>query len=189
MRTKKRTKNNLVLFGGGRAASERDLACSRYFARALVRAGHVVSVGCASGVDAAAIVGCLSIGALPRVFAVFAKSGQGSWRSSATKIVQAAAKAGAAVIWSAGGSARVPFATRLMRRSLAALAGCGLAVFFAPGRGSLQVARAALRAGVPVLLWRVGLPAAPALQVKAQSVIYLGFNFWLYQPGYQPHLF
>lgn len=183
-----------ILVGGGRAASPRALQVSRRFARALVSSGHVLHVGCASGGDLAALSGALALGHSSlfshlRVFAVGGPSGAGFWRSSAVQAVQVAARAGFPVSWWAGGSSSVPLVARLMSRSLAALSGCAAAVFFGPGPGSLKVARAALKAGIPVLVSRVGLRSAPVLPVAAVPFVFLGFHFWLYQPAHQVGLF
>src|SRR3990172_612273 len=126
-----------VLVGGGRAASHRALVIAGRFARALAAAGHVLHVGCASGVDAAVLNSSLALGHSSlfshlRVFAAFGPSGSGSWRSSAVPAVMAAARAGFPVSWWAGGASSVPLVARLMSRSLAALAGCSAAVFFSP---------------------------------------------------------
>ena len=184
-----------VLVGGGRAASPRALQVARRFSRSLVSSGFVLHVGCASGVDAAALCGVLALGncsslfSQMRVFAAFGPSGKGSWRSSAVPAVLAAQRAGFPVTFWAGGSARVPLIARLMSRSLAALKGCSAAVFFGPGPGSLKVARAALRAGVPVLVSRVSLSSPPVLPVPPVPVKFLAFSFWLYAPANQPALF
>ena len=185
-----------VLVGGGRAASPRALAAAGRFARALVSGGYRLHVGCAAGIDAAALCGALALGGrysslFPHLhaFSAFDEQGQGSWRSSAVQVVMAAARAGALVHWLAGGGLSVPLVARLMSRSIAALAGCGLAVFFHPGPGSLKVARAALKAGIPVLVWRIGWPAPPVLAVAAVPVSFLGFSFWLFQPATQSALF
>jgi hypothetical protein len=75
-----------------------------------------------------------------------------------------------------------------MARSLAALRGCGAAVFFAPGVGSLKVARAALRQGIPVLVCRVSLSSAPVLAVAPVVVSWFGQSFWLFAPPVQSSL-
>ena len=181
-----------VLVGGGRgvsAASPAGLACAA-FVRALLASGGVLSVGCSVGADLVALgVGASFAPASVSVSAVFSSSGVGGWSASAVAPVKAFAASGGSVSWLAGGPLSLPLVPRLFRRSLAALAGCSLAVFFAPGRGSLSVARAALRAGVPVLVACAGCPVAPVLAVPAVLVVVAGLRFWLFAAVPQPALF
>lgn len=181
-----------VMVGGGRAASSHTCQVARAFARRLLVSGFSLRVGCAAGVDQAALSGGVSLG-LPAGVSVFAVAGQApqGWagRASARFAVQCAHAAGFSVSWWSGGGQAVPLVARLMCRSLAALSGSSVAVFFAPGQGSLKVARAALRAGVPVLVSRVGLASAPVLPVASVPVSFLGFSFWLFQAAVQPALF
>lgn len=178
-----------ILVGGSRAlVSGSAFSAARVFSGMLQRAGHAVHVGCATGADQAVIGYQLSFGVaspLLRVFAAGSSSGAGFWRSSAFSFVSRYAALGGSVSWLAGGSLSVPLVARLMARSLAALAGCAAAVFFQPGPGSLKVARAALRQGIPVLVCKVGIPSAPVLPVPSVSVQWFGFSFWLYQPAIQ----
>lgn len=177
-----------ILIGGSRAllpGSPAWVAC-RQFAGAFPGALHV---GCATGADQAVVMAAGGKGARVQVFAAFAPSGAGSFGGSAVKVVQAASARGVPVSWLAGGSLSVPLVARLMARSLAALAGCSAAVFFAPGPGSLKVARAALARGIPVLVCCVGCPSAPVLAVPPVRVSWLGLSFWLFQPASQVALF
>lgn len=182
-----------VLVGGSRAlsaSSPAGLACSR-FVESLLAADLNLSVGCASGADQIALSAGVhsSLFSQVRVFAAFDQSGAGAFSGSAVSAVQAAARAGVAVSWLAGGSLSVPLVARLMSRSVAALRGCQVAVFFCPGVGSLKVARAALRSGVPVLVARVGLSSAPVLAVAPSVVVVFDQSFWLFAPAVQPALF
>jgi hypothetical protein len=151
-----------VLLGGSRS-----LAASPHVGpvvSALLAAGCELRVGCAAGADALVVSAALAAGAGPRlaVFAVGSSAGSGFWSGSALPVVRAAAAAGARVAWLAGGFLSVPLRARLLRRSLAALAGCRLAVFFLAGPvspGSLRVAAAAVAAGVPAVAFCSVQPA------------------------------
>jgi hypothetical protein len=143
-----------------------------------------VHVGCSAGADHAVVLALGGGSCQAQVFAAFAASGAGAWSGSAVVAVQRFARLGGSVSWLAGGALSVPLAGRLISRSLAALAGCSAAVFFQPGPGSLAVARAALRAGLPVLVW-AGYGPAPVLPVPAVPVSWLGFSFWLFAPAVQ----
>lgn len=180
------------MVGGGRAlvAGSPAAAALVAFIRSVFQAGGSLSVGCASGADQAALSLFSSLApSRVSVFAAFSPSGAGSWRCSAVSAVRAAAAAGASVRWLAGGSLAVPLVARLALRSRAALAGCAAAVFFLPGRGSLSVARAALQAGIPVLVSCAGLAAAPVLPVPAVRVVVAGLPFWSFAPAVQAALF
>lgn len=89
---------------------------------ALLRSGSVLSSGCATGADAAAVSSVVAAGAAPRlqVWAVGGSSGSGfAGPVSALAGVRSAVAAGAAVRWWAGGPSSVPLRARLVRRSLA----------------------------------------------------------------------
>ena len=169
-----------ILIGGGRHYQPCHESVAVF--RALALSGHSFHVGCARGADQAAIsyLGFFVPSAL-RVFAV-AQSVQ-----SAPLWVQQAPRG--SVVFGAGGSLSVPIVARLMSRSLAALQGCAAAVFFSPGVGSLKVARAALKQGIPVLVCQQGCPVAPVLAVPPVVVSWFGMSFWLYQPAIQSALF
>ena len=197
-----------VLIGGSRSlvSGPAALACS-IFARRLARSGHAIHVGCAVGADALVVSSLASSIATRQgrfisisarhpallsslhLFACFAQGGQGSWGGSNVWGFQSAVNLGASVSWLAGGSLSVPLVARLMSRSLAALQGCAAAVFFQPGVGSLKVARAALKQGIPVLVCQQGCPVAPVLAVPPVVVSWFGMSFWLYQPAIQSALF
>jgi hypothetical protein len=127
---------------------------------AAVRAsGACVSVGCSAGADALVLAAALGAGSPVRVSAVGSLAGAGFWSGSAPLALLRAAPS---VAWLAGGALAVPLRARLLRRSLAALAGASAAVFLAPGPGSLAVAGAAVSAGVPVFAVVAAGSAAPA---------------------------
>jgi hypothetical protein len=75
---------------------------------------------------------------------------------------------------------------RYLLRSKAAFAGCSAAVFFAPGAGSLAVAREAVKAGIPVFaFWVQAYPPAPIPSTPGQWVrsSFAGFGCWQFQPA------
>jgi hypothetical protein len=175
-----------ILVGGSRSlvsGSAAWVACQSFVQGAL----QSIHVGCSAGADQAAIIALTGGSVRGRVFACFSPSGAGAWRSSAVSAVQRFAQLGGRVQWLAGGSLAVPLAARLIQRSVAALQGCSAAVFFAPGVGSLKVARHALRAGIPVLVSPIGLLQAvtPVLAVPPVFASWLGQSFWLYAPPAQ----
>ncbi len=146
---------------------------------ALLGAGSVLAVGCATGADAAVVSSVVAAGAATRLklLAVGGASGAGfAGRWSAVAGVHAAVAAGASVTWWAGGSASVPVRARLARRSLACVRvaaagghGSGLVafVFVLPshgfgsgawpscGSGSWSSAAAAARLGLQVVVFPV----------------------------------
>lgn len=139
----------------------------------VLRAGHSVSVGCASGADSAVVSACLSAGAAARlrVFAVFAPDGLGAWACSAVALVRRAFAAGAAVSWLSGGPASGDLVQRLRVRSARSVwwaarsgAGRGLVAFVvAPppaSPGTWGTVSFALRLGVPVVVFPWGFSAA-----------------------------
>lgn len=182
---------NTVYFGGSRNLPQAAYPFVFHVVSAVLAAGQAVAVGCAVGADQQVIQAALGSSSFQQVhvFAAFAPSGAGSWGGSAVSVVQAFAAAGGSVSWLAGGSLAVPISARLMARSVAGLSGASAAVFFQPGVGSLKVARAALRAGIPVLVGRAGVSAAPVLAVAPVATTWLGCSFWLFAPPVQAALF
>jgi hypothetical protein len=151
-----------VLVGGSRSLAASPILA--HVVQQLALAGASFRVGCASGADAQALAAAVAAGAANRlsVFAVGTSSGFGFWDFSALPAVRAAQRAGARVSWLAGGPLSLPLSARLIRRSLAALSGCSLAVFFLAGRvspGSAAVAARAVAARVPVFAF---CPVQPA---------------------------
>jgi len=156
----------------------------------LLGSGSVLAVGCAAGVDAAAVSSAVAAGAAARLrlFAVGGASGSGfACSASAFDGVRSAVVAGAVVSWWAGGPASVPLRGRLARRSLACVRaaaagepGSGLVVFVSQlpacafgagawpscGSGSWSSAAAAARLGLPVVL----VPVGPLAGVSVSSL-------------------
>ena len=173
-----------VLLGGSRSLPASAAPWVSRVVSAVVGAGLGVSVGCAVGADQLVLSACPPSSL--RVFAAFGPGGQGAWRCSAVSAVVAAAASGVPVAWWAGGGASVPLVGRLFCRSVAALAGCIAAVFFAPGPGSLAVAGAAVAASVPVFAVCRLAPPCPRGCVGAWvSGSFLGLACWFWSPAQQ----
>lgn len=176
-----------VYFGGSRSLS--SLPIIGQVVSAVLSSGALVHVGCSAGADAL-VIGALRSSSFSqvRVFSCFSASGAGSWSGSAVSVVQSFASAGGSVSWLAGGSLAVPLRVRLIKRSLAGLAGCSSAVFFSPSSGSLAVAGHAVKAGIPVFCFvglrgcsvpPSGMPAGCAGSWVASS--FHGFACWAWQ--------
>jgi hypothetical protein len=192
-------------FGGSRSLAG-SLAQKLVFSvvSGVARRGSSVRVGCASGADALVINAALSVAAPLAVFAVGSKAGAGFVKSSAVQSVKRAASYGASVTWLAGGPLSVPVRARLIKRSMAGVAGSAQAVFFlasASSSGSLAVAARAAGSGVPVVALCVGFsgpPAAlkgqPGQWVRVRSGFFAQFRrahaykpvcVWQWQPAQQ----
>jgi hypothetical protein len=173
-----------VYFGGSRSLAPSPLLVQ--VVAAVLASGESVHVGCSAGADAQVIACALRSSSFrqARAFAAFAPSGAGACSLSAVPVVQAAARAGVSVSWLAGGPLAVPLAARLIRRSLAAAAGCSAAVFFMPGAGSLSVA-SRLPASMPVFAFG---PVPAAIPGKAGGWVVSSFHAlpcWQFQPAQQ----
>jgi len=184
---------SVVAFGGSRSLSPAWGALVSSVVSAVLSSGGSVAAGCAAGADQLAVSSVLAQGAAPRLalFCVGAASGAGFWSGSAPlSLLRAAAGAGSAVAWCAGGGPALPFRARLLRRSLAALAGCSAAVFFlaSPSSpGSLRVAAAAALRGLPVFVFPCGFSGAPALLAGCAGAwipsVFCGFPCLAWQPA------
>lgn len=156
-----------LLLGGSRSLSPSAAPLVRRVVSAALRAGFVLASGCAAGADQLVVSAAISLdpGSL-RVFAAGSAEGAGFWSGSAPlSLLRSAAAAGAQVSWLAGGSLAVPLRARLLRRSLAALAGCSSAAFFLASPtspGSLRVAAAAVASGAQVFAFPDGFEGPPA---------------------------
>lgn len=121
--------------------------------RAVLASGCSIHVGCQSGVDQSVVfMGLLS----PLSLVVFAVAPS---LALAPAHVERAYHAGAQVVLSAGGNEEIPLKARYLLRSKAAFAGCGQALFFQPGKGSLAVARECVKSGLPVFAFTTAEPA------------------------------
>lgn len=155
----------LVLVGGSRFICGAGLALARRVGSVLAARGVGLSVGCASGVDAAVLAEFVGAGAASRarVFAVGRPSGAGFPVRGVPIWVAEALEEGAEVVWEAGGPVSgagwLPLRVRLARRSRAAAAGVSAAVFVVgspESRGSFGTARFCAAQGVPVFVLPVG---------------------------------
>lgn len=172
----------LVGFCGSRVLPPATLSLVRSVVCALGAAGRGLAAGCCVGADAAVLSAALEIGAPLAVFCAFGPGGAGAGAASAVRTVARAARSGASVTWWAGGGPQVPLRGRLAQRSLALVqavaasgAGCGLVAFVggppprpfgsgawpACGSGSWSSVAAAVRVGVPVVVFPAGEWAAP----------------------------
>ena len=174
-----------IYFGGSRSLSPSPLLAQ--VVGAVLASGAPVHVGCSAGADAQVISCAIRSSSFQQVhvFAAFGQGGAGACGVSAVSVVQSWAQAGGSVSWLAGGSLAVPLAARLIRRSLAALAGCSAAVFFAPGSGSLAVAAHAVAAGVPVFAFGSMPAAIPGAAGAWSASSFFGFTCWQFQPAQQ----
>ena len=186
-----------VLFGGSRSLPASCAGLVGQVVGAAVSAGASVHVGCAAGADLQVIQAVVSAGAARRALSLFCvgtSGGFGFWSGSAPwPVLLGAWQAGASVRWQAGGGLAVSFAGRLMARSMAALSGCSLAVFFlaSPGSpGSLKVAAQAVKRHIPVLAFACGFSGSPAplagLAGSWQPASIAGFSCWAWQPSIIP---
>ena len=184
-----------VYFGGSRSLVPPSPLVGQVVG-AVLASGAPVHVGCSAGADALVVECVLSWSAQQqgsrialspvrsssfqqmRVFSAFAPSGAGACSVSNVQGVCQFAQAGGSVSWLAGGSLAVPMAARLIRRSLAALAGCSAAVFFAPSSGSLAVASHAVKSGIPVFAFGPMPAAIPGAAGCWVSSSFFGFSCW-----------
>ena len=168
-----------VYFGGSRSWSL-NLGILPQVVQSVISSGQAVHVGCQFGADAHVSQCCpapsLSVFAVAPVL------------SESPAHVQHAAASGARVVLGAGGSS-APMPARYLLRSIAAFQGCSQAVFFAPGAGSLAVARECARSGLAVFAF--GEKPAPVPSVGGQWVAsqFMGFECWQWSAPSQPALF
>lgn len=139
----------------------------------LLRKGHHLATGCATGADALVVETCASLRQLHRlsIFAVFTPAGAGAFKNSNVEPVLAAFRHGADVHFSAGGDLYKPLRTRLAERTRVMIAwsfnapgGSQLVAVFGPNGNSrgtaLAVKTAALTYDRPVIALAVGKPLA-----------------------------
>lgn len=169
---RKRVKMSSIYFGGSRHFSP----CEESIAvlRAVVLSGQSVHVGCQKGADQSVVsyVGFFS----PSSLVVFAVAP--SCATAPLWVRQAPQKQ---VRYSAGGSS-APMPARYLLRSIAAFQGCSSAVFFAPGPGSLAVARECVGSGLPVFAFAASAPApVPSCAGQWVASSFQGFACWSWQ--------
>lgn len=141
-----------VYFGGSRHLSPTNSATYALIApvvKSVIRSGCFVHVGCQSGADQAVIWSAISSPSSLRIFAV------APTLASAPAVIERAHHAGASVTLAAGTTTAIIKAQYLLR-SKSAFKSCGQALFFQPGKGSLAVAREAVKAGLSIFAFNSG---------------------------------
>lgn len=145
-----------VYIGGTRSLEPSHPAYSvlRSFSRAVVQSGCLIHVGCQQGADQAVIWSNIHTPSFLVVFAVAHTLEQ------TPPVLERAFHAGASLTLSAGNTSQTitNIKARFLLRSKAAFAGCGQAVFFQPGAGSLAVARECAKAKIPVFAFATVAP-------------------------------
>ena len=176
-----------IHFGGSRSLQSSPLLGQVVLA--ILQSGQSIHAGCAIGADQQVVEAVLAAGgqSFLVVFAVFSPSWLGAWSGSAIGAVMSAARAGASVVWLAGGALSLPLVARLIRRSQVALAGCSASVFFLASpssRGSLAIAGHAVKVGQPVFAFCPVVPQSPrGCLGQWQPSSFLGFSCWQWQPA------
>lgn len=188
-----------VMICGSRRANEGTMHKVDRVVASLLKKQRTISVGCASGVDAAAVSSVIRHGGCSRlsVFAIGNSGGEGfTLSASAFEGVQAAAQTGAQVAWCAGGGLNVSMRARLARRSLACVQSLStddaLIAFVAnsPGvwsdsgvwrscsSGTWSSVLAAILSGVPVFVFPIGDIPLPLLPIQGDWVVNKGTGLW-----------
>lgn len=156
-----------VYFGGSRNLFQHLALPS--IVQSVVYASYSIHVGCQLGADQQ-----VAQSALPSSLVIFAVA---PTIAQSPTHVQQAARAGAQVVLSAGGTS-APMPARYLLRSIAAFQGCSAAVFFSPGPGSLAVAREAVKSSIPVFAfgsYPAPVPSSAGFWVEST---YQGFTCW-----------
>lgn len=169
-----------IYFGGSRHQQNINSAIIGQVVRSVFASGKSVHVGCQFGADQAVISACPPSSLL--VFAVASVM-------SLPEHLQAARAAGVRVVTCAGGSESTPLKARYLLRSIKAFQGCSQAVFFAPGAGSLAVARECVRSGLPVLAFGSMPARVPSVSGQWVSASFMGFQCWQWSAPKQISLF
>jgi len=167
-----------VYFGGSRSLSSSPIIPQ--VVAAVISSGQSVHVGCQSGADQQVIQSCQP--SFLFVFAVAPLLSACAWH------IRVACGLGAGVVVGAGGQS-APIPARYLLRSIAAFQGCSCAVFFAPGAGSLAVAREALKAGLPVFAFGSMPARVPSSAGQWVSSSFMGFSCWQWSAPTQGSLF
>lgn len=142
-----------VYIGGTRSIHYPSVLPVAPLVRAVFRSGCGIHVGCQTGIDQSVVFYGLLCPSSLFVFAV------APTLAEAPAQVERAFHAGASVTLAAGGDPSIPLKARYLLRSKAAFAGCGQAVFFQPGPGSLAVARECVKSKIPVFAFATFEPA------------------------------
>ena len=194
---------SFVLFAGSRSLPRSAAPLVASAVRAVAGSGRGVAVGCSSGADAFALAAARSAGASLRVFAVGGPLGValqrpafGFWSGSALSELRPVAPR---VAWWAGGSCGCPSCSagspgscpslrkRLARRTRAAVdfaaysgPGAGFVGFLSShsSAGTLGAARAAAHAGLPIVVFPIGLSSAQLPSFWRGSWTVAGSGLW-----------
>ena len=193
------TPGSSVHFGGSRSLQPNSQL--EFCVRKAQAAGCSIHVGCAAGADAQVIYAALAAVKADylaetwlNVFAVGGNSG--GWPYPRLSPPPWIIRAISCVRLWAGGCPSLPLRARLIRRSLAALAGCSCSVFFLSGpssHGSLTVAAHAVKSGMPVFVFCPVQPdplTSPSPAGSWQPAELYGLSCWRWSPAaVQPKLF
>ena len=180
--------NQKIYFGGSRHPQNINPSQIAAVVASVVASGASVHVGCQAGADQAVIKssGVFQAGTTRPLLSVFAVAQN---LNTSPRWVQWAESAGASVTYGAGTqAAHIP--ARYLLRSIAAFQGCASAVFFAPGSGSLAVARECVRAGLPVFAFQATPPArVPSVSGHWVGASFFRFSCWSWVAPVQINLF
>ena len=153
-----------IHFGGSRALTQKHFSQVSQVVNATLATSAGIHVGCAVGADQFIIQAASACPGQLHIFAQFSQIGSGSFAGSALASVFTAHQSGIPVSYLAGGPLSIPLRARLLRRSIAALRGCALSVFFLSNpasAGSLNTAAQAATMGMPVYVFPLGFPGNP----------------------------
>lgn len=153
-----------IHFGGSRNLSKNHFSQVSQVVNATLATGVSIHVGCASSADQFIIQAASAFPAQLQIFAQFSQFGAGAFNGSALVSVFNAHQAGVPVSFLAGGPLSIPIRARLLRRSIASLRGCKLAVYFLSNpasAGSLATAAQAATMRIPVYVFPLGFPGNP----------------------------
>lgn len=172
-----------IYFGGSRHQQNINPSQIAAVVAAVVASGASVHVGCQAGADQAVLFNLPPAG-WHRVFTVHPLHAY-----PFNHHIPAAYRAGHHIKFQAGGFS-IPMPARYLLRSIAAFQGCASAVFFAPGSGSLAVARECVRAGLPVFAFQATPPArVPSVSGHWVGASFAGFPCWQWVAPVQISLF
>ena len=171
-----------IYFGGSRNLSGHWLPLVALVVERVVASGQSVHVGCQQGADQSVV----------SYFGMFAPSSLWVFAvapnlATAPRHLQQVYKS-SRIVYSAGGLS-APMPARFLLRSIAAFQGCNQAVFFAPGSGSLAVARECVRSGLPVFAFGSVPASIPSVSGQWVASSFMGFTCWQWSAPTQPVLF
>jgi len=168
-----------VYFGGSRSLTGHWSPLIALAVERVIASGQAVHVGCQFGADQAVIQCCP-----PSSLFVFAVAPS---LAKCNAHVSHAWLCGANLTTSAGGYT-ASIKARYLLRSIAAFRGCSSAVFFAPGSGSLAVARECVRSGLPVFAFGTQPARVPSISGQWVASSFVGFSCWQWSAPSQPAL-